>query len=207
MQREQKRRLEAVASSDRIHHLDRWRCDLNESSLLVPGLDSFRSACDHEKAAAASKLRFRFGRVRLVPAEVSEIDVRHANDIGAVGERTHSIEIVRFVLEFFSVLLKIMLESEGDRITVLDVREPGEVATAAIDHSVRIPLAQLQSRVDELGRDKLLVVHCKGGYRSSIATSILRRAGFRDIANLTGGFDAWQALRQVQAGSGAETLH
>ncbi len=37
---------------------------------------------------------------------------------------------------------------------------------------------------------KLMVVHCKGGYRSSIATSILRRAGFRDIANLTGGFEA-----------------
>jgi hydroxyacylglutathione hydrolase len=42
-----------------------------------------------------------------------------------------------------------------------------------------------------LDRDKLLVVHCKGGYRSSIATSLLRRAGFRDIANLIGGFDAW----------------
>ena len=37
------------------------------------------------------------------------------------------------------------------------------------------------------------MVHCKGGYRSSIATSILRRAGFRDIANLIGGFDAWKA--------------
>jgi hydroxyacylglutathione hydrolase len=48
------------------------------------------------------------------------------------------------------------------------------------------------SRLAELDREKLLVVHCKGGYRSSIATSILRRAGFRDIANLTGGFDAWK---------------
>jgi rhodanese-related sulfurtransferase len=37
------------------------------------------------------------------------------------------------------------------------------------------------------------VVHCKGGYRSSIATSLLRRAGFIDLANLTGGFDAWKA--------------
>jgi rhodanese-related sulfurtransferase len=45
----------------------------------------------------------------------------------------------------------------------------------------------------ELDRKKLLVVHCKGGYRSSIATSILQRAGFRDIANLIGGFDAWKA--------------
>ena len=36
------------------------------------------------------------------------------------------------------------------------------------------------------------MVHCKSGYRSSIATSLLRRAGFRDIANLMGGFDAWK---------------
>jgi hydroxyacylglutathione hydrolase len=41
------------------------------------------------------------------------------------------------------------------------------------------------------------VVHCKGGYRSAIATGILRRAGFRDIANLTGGFDAWKAVGEV----------
>ena len=47
--------------------------------------------------------------------------------------------------------------------------------------------------MDELHRKKLIVVHCKGGYRSSIATNILRRAGFREIANLSGGFDAWQA--------------
>jgi glyoxylase-like metal-dependent hydrolase (beta-lactamase superfamily II)/rhodanese-related sulfurtransferase len=89
-----------------------------------------------------------------------------------------------------------MLERERDRIEVLDVRESGEVAAGAIAESVRIPLGQLESRVSELGRNKLLVVHCKGGYRSSIATSILRRAGFHDIANLTGGYDAWVAMHQ-----------
>lgn len=94
-----------------------------------------------------------------------------------------------------------LVEQEGDRVAVLDVREPGEVAAGAIENSVRIPLGQLPARVEELDRDKLLVVHCKGGYRSSIATSILRRAGFRDIANLTGGFDAWTAAQAVNAGS------
>ncbi len=94
--------------------------------------------------------------------------------------------------------------SEGDRIAVLDVREPGEVeANGAIDDSKCIPLGSLESRVAELDRDrdKLLVVHCKGGYRSSIATSILRRAGFRDIANLTGGYDAWKTAGLVGARS------
>jgi glyoxylase-like metal-dependent hydrolase (beta-lactamase superfamily II)/rhodanese-related sulfurtransferase len=83
---------------------------------------------------------------------------------------------------------------EGDRIAVLDVRELGEVENSgAIEKSTRIPLGSLESRLAEVERDKLLVVHCKGGYRSSIATSILRRAGFRDVASLIGGFDAWKA--------------
>lgn len=94
---------------------------------------------------------------------------------------------------------------EPNRIAVLDVREPGEVADGVIEDAVCIPLGKLESRLAELDRDKLLVVHCKGGYRSSIATSILRRVGFRDIANLTGGFDAWKTagLPCSTAGSGA----
>ena len=95
---------------------------------------------------------------------------------------------------------------EPDRIAVLDVREPGEVASGIIENSVSIPLGKLETRLAELDRNKLLVVHCKGGYRSSIATSILRRAGFREIANLTGGFDAWKAAglpATASAGAGA----
>ena len=83
---------------------------------------------------------------------------------------------------------------EKDHIAVLDVREPGEVEAGAMENAIRIPLGQLAARTGELDRGKLIVVHCQGGYRSSIATSILRRAGFRDIANLTGGFEGWKAL-------------
>ncbi len=83
-------------------------------------------------------------------------------------------------------------EQESDRITMLDVRERGEQSGGVIDNSVRIPLGELKSRTGELDPDKLLVVLCRGGYRSSIAISLLRRAGFRDIANLIGGLDAWK---------------
>ena len=83
--------------------------------------------------------------------------------------------------------------NDANGIAVLDVRELGEAAGGVIENSLCIPLGKLESRLAELDRERLLVVHCKGGYRSSIATSILRRAGFRDIANLTGGFDAWKA--------------
>ena len=87
-----------------------------------------------------------------------------------------------------------LLEREKDDIAVLDVRERGEVEAGAIENSIRIPLGELQNRTAELDNKKLIVIHCKSGYRSSIATSILRRAGFLDIVNLTGGFDAWKAL-------------
>jgi glyoxylase-like metal-dependent hydrolase (beta-lactamase superfamily II) len=88
-------------------------------------------------------------------------------------------------------------QSEPGHIAVLDVREPGEFAIGAITGAINIPLGQLAHRTNELDPAKLTVVHCKGGYRSSIASSLLRRAGFRDIANLTGGYDAWDAAQRA----------
>jgi glyoxylase-like metal-dependent hydrolase (beta-lactamase superfamily II) len=88
---------------------------------------------------------------------------------------------------------------EREPIGVLDVRERAEVEAEAMQDSIRIPLAESPDRTAELDSKRLLVVHCKGGYRSSIATSILRRAGFRNIANLIGGFDAWKAMQQASA--------
>ncbi|MCC6857445.1 MAG: MBL fold metallo-hydrolase [Bryobacterales bacterium] len=86
-----------------------------------------------------------------------------------------------------------LLETGRERTVVLDVREPQELAGGAIDGSIRIPLGELAGRMGEVDGSKTVVAHCKGGYRSSIATSLLRRAGFREVANLTGGFDAWKA--------------
>ncbi|MCX6613356.1 MAG: rhodanese-like domain-containing protein [Acidobacteria bacterium] len=81
---------------------------------------------------------------------------------------------------------------EKEPVRVLDVREPGEREGGAIEGSRWIPLGELEQRMSELSKEGLLVVHCKGGYRSSIATSLLRRGGFEDIANLIGGYDAWK---------------
>jgi glyoxylase-like metal-dependent hydrolase (beta-lactamase superfamily II)/rhodanese-related sulfurtransferase len=102
--------------------------------------------------------------------------------------------------------LAALLDARRDQTAVLDVREASEIPGGVIEGSVRIPLGELAARVAELDGSKLVVAHCKGGYRSSIATSLLRRAGFRDIANLTGGFDAWRAAGlpySLPEGSGA----
>jgi len=90
-------------------------------------------------------------------------------------------------------------------MAILDVREPGECAAGAIAGSLRVPLGQLPGRLAELPSGPYLFVHCKGGYRSSIATSLLRRAGFDKVVNVTGGFDAWAAAGlpvAVEGGSG-----
>lgn len=83
-------------------------------------------------------------------------------------------------------------KQDAGGVAVLDVREPSEREGGAIEGSISIPLGQLTARMAELDPNKLVVTHCKGGYRSAIAVSLLRRGGFRDIANLMGGFDAWK---------------
>jgi glyoxylase-like metal-dependent hydrolase (beta-lactamase superfamily II)/rhodanese-related sulfurtransferase len=83
-------------------------------------------------------------------------------------------------------------EQRASEISLLDVRESGERNCGAFATAAHIPLGDLPKRYTELDPNRMLFVHCKGGYRSSIATSYLRRAGFPQVINLTGGFDAWK---------------
>jgi glyoxylase-like metal-dependent hydrolase (beta-lactamase superfamily II)/rhodanese-related sulfurtransferase len=86
-----------------------------------------------------------------------------------------------------------LCQRQPEAVTVLDVREAPEREGGMIEGSKWIPLGKLKARAAEVDQEKLVVVHCKGGYRSSIATSLLRRAGVREVANLIGGFDGWRA--------------
>jgi glyoxylase-like metal-dependent hydrolase (beta-lactamase superfamily II)/rhodanese-related sulfurtransferase len=76
---------------------------------------------------------------------------------------------------------------------VLDVRAPGERAQKAIPGSLGIPLSELPGRLGELPKDQPILVHCAGGYRSSIAASLLKRAGFTKVSEIAGGLAAWEA--------------
>lgn len=78
-------------------------------------------------------------------------------------------------------------------LQVIDVRNPGEAALGSIPGAVNIPLPALRRRVEELDLTRPIVVHCAGGYRSSIAASWLRAAGATDVSDLLGGYDAWAA--------------
>jgi rhodanese-related sulfurtransferase len=85
------------------------------------------------------------------------------------------------------------LES-GVETFVLDVRNPGEFEAKRIGGAVNIPLNKLRVRLAEVPRDRRLVVHCAGGYRSSIAASILQQAGIAEVEELSGGIAAWEAV-------------
>jgi len=78
-----------------------------------------------------------------------------------------------------------------DAVVLVDIRNPGEVEQGRIPGSVNIPLAQLRSRLDMLPTDRPIVVHCAGGWRSSVAASLLRAQGFDDVWDLAGGYNAW----------------
>ena len=75
---------------------------------------------------------------------------------------------------------------------LLDVRAPGERQRKYIDGSISVPLNQLPTRLTELPRDRRLFVYCAGGYRSSIAASLLQREGFDQVIELAGGLAAWE---------------
>ncbi|HEX4019555.1 MAG TPA: MBL fold metallo-hydrolase [Acidobacteriaceae bacterium] len=78
---------------------------------------------------------------------------------------------------------------------VMDVRAPGEWNTKHLNDSINLPLGQLQDHMEEVPRDRRIAVHCAGGYRSSIAVSILNQHGVTNVIELAGGLAAWEAAK------------
>jgi hydroxyacylglutathione hydrolase len=76
---------------------------------------------------------------------------------------------------------------------VIDVRSPEEWSHGHLPGAVHIPLAALPDRLDEIDPSRPVVLQCRGGGRSSIATSLLMSRGLTNVANLKGGYDEWVA--------------
>jgi glyoxylase-like metal-dependent hydrolase (beta-lactamase superfamily II)/rhodanese-related sulfurtransferase len=76
---------------------------------------------------------------------------------------------------------------------LVDVRTPREREQTRIGGSIGLPLNHLGERLSELPANRPLVVYCAGGYRSSIAASLLQRHGFTHVSELAGGLAAWEA--------------
>jgi len=74
---------------------------------------------------------------------------------------------------------------------LLDVREPFERGLARIHPSVHIPMQEIPGRLSEIPRDRPLIVYCHTGVRSAMVAGFLEQRGYRQVANLNGGIDAW----------------
>jgi adenylyltransferase/sulfurtransferase len=79
----------------------------------------------------------------------------------------------------------------GDRLRLIDVREPHELEISHIEGADLIPLGQLAARLSELDSAEEIVLFCKAGTRSARALEVLASAGFRRVKNLKGGINAW----------------
>ncbi|MFN8081085.1 MAG: TSUP family transporter [Kineosporiaceae bacterium] len=85
---------------------------------------------------------------------------------------------------------------QPDAPVVVDVRNIGEREGGHIPGSLHIPLAELRRRLDEIPTGRPVVLQCAGGWRSSVAASLLRQQGREDVSDLLGGFAAWQAMHE-----------
>jgi glyoxylase-like metal-dependent hydrolase (beta-lactamase superfamily II) len=121
--------------------------------------------------------RIGFDRVIGYLAEPYEVMFQHRDDVEVASRLTAPTFDER--------------RRDVDDLQVVDVRNPGEVALGKIADALEIPVGQLPDRVDELDVTRPTVVYCAGGYRSSVAASLLRQKGFVDVSDIVGGYGAW----------------
>lgn len=139
-----------------------------------------------DSPALAAEARLRLGR----------IGYDHVDCWVSVADLMLSPQLVRVASRLTASELHERTAAGADPLLV-DVRGVGEFADGTIGDAVSIPVAQLRARVDELlaDPDRPVVVFCAGGYRSSIAASVLRSLGLRDVSDVVGGYGALQSAR------------
>ncbi|MGB6669463.1 MAG: MBL fold metallo-hydrolase, partial [Candidatus Acidiferrum sp.] len=103
-------------------------------------------------------------------------------------------ELIAFT-ERLSAQFAAELMASSQPPVILDVRAPREREHKHIAGSLSTPLNHLSERVEELPKNRPLLVYCAGGYRSSIAASILQKHGFDQVSEIAGGMAAWEATK------------
>ncbi len=196
---------------------DEAQAAMAAGALLVDGRDPVEFAHGHLKGAVNVGLEGRYaefaGSVVPVDADIvlfvepgAELEAK--NRLGRIGFD----RVLGYVEHPFEVLLAHQDQAQvASRLTpvdfeerrtdvadlqLVDVRNPGEHALGSLPGSVSIPVGQLPNRLDELDPDRPTVVYCAGGYRSSVAASLLRANGFDDVSDIVGGYGAWTEVVQ-----------
>jgi len=138
-----------------------------------------------ESAEQLSEARLRLARVGIE-------DARGYLKDGIAGWKRAGFALAETPQISVQALLQRMQASGS---SVLDVRREPEWQAGHIEDAAWWPLDNFKVAAPEIDRDAPIAVHCKSGYRSMIACSLLQRAGFSSVTNVVGGFDAWLLAR------------
>lgn len=117
---------------------------------------------------------------------------------GYLDDGLHSLKLradLTIATERFSAPFAAELLSSSPPPLLIDVRAPRERDQKRIDGSLGIPLNHLAENLETLPKDRALLVYCAGGYRSSIAASLLQSRGFPHVSEIAGGIAGWEAAK------------
>jgi hydroxyacylglutathione hydrolase len=117
---------------------------------------------------------------------------------GYLQEGLHSLESrpdLTIVTERLSAPLAAEFLSSAEPPLAIDVRSPHEREQKHIAGSLGMPLNHLTENLEKLPKGRSLLVYCAGGYRSSIAASLLQRHGFSQVREIAGGIAGWEAAK------------
>lgn len=211
LNRKERELLDEAAMPEAVSY-ERMRELVAGGAMLIDGRDPEQFALGHLVGAVNVGLEGRYAEYAgsVVP---SDVDIVLFVDEGYELEAKTRLARIGFdrVVGYVAEPTKTMLEHQDDvrhasRLTavdfeqrreeladlqLVDVRNPGEVDGGTIADATNIPVGQLPNRVAELDPSKPTVVFCAGGYRSSVAASLLRQAGFSDVSDIIGGYTAW----------------
>ena len=151
---------------------------------IVLGLDKeIVLVSDDRQRVAESRLRLTRVGIEKVTGYLED-GIAGWSQAGLPIEQTSQVTVEQ--------LHDLMLDDQSG-LHVLDVRRASEWKDGHVQHAQHKPLDSLTAAVADLDKSKPVAVYCKGGYRSAIAASLLQRAGFEQVTNVIGGFDAWSA--------------
>jgi hydroxyacylglutathione hydrolase len=196
---------------------ERMREAVHAGAVLVDGRSPEDFALGHLRGAINIGLEGRYAEFAgsVLPSDVDVVlftepgrELEGKNRLARIGFD----RVIGYLAEPYQVMLahrddvqmasRLTVSAFDERVShlsglqIVDVRNPGEVAAGTIPNAITIPVGQLPGRLAELDATKPTVVYCAGGYRSSVAASLLRQRGFRDVSDILGGFGAWDDAHQ-----------
>ena len=144
----------------------------------------------HPVLIAANEQQVDEARLRLARVGIEALDGYLAGGVDAWKQAGLPV----------ATMPQMSVEELSSRLTsgdaaVLDVRRGPEWEAGHIESATWWPLDNFRVSPPEIEPDVPVAVHCKSGYRSMIAASLLERAGYKNVINVTGGFDAWQQAK------------